>query len=82
MDIVWTAIIGLVIGLIARLLKPGPDSMGLIMTALVGIGGALLATWAGHYFGFYAEGQKAGFIAAVVGAVVLLVGLSMVRSRG
>jgi len=82
MHLLGVIIIGFVVGIIARLLKPGPDGMGFIMTTLVGIGGALLATYAGQTFGFYHAGETAGFIGAVVGAVVLLIGISMVRSRG
>jgi len=82
MDIVWVILIGLVVGLVARLLKPGNDGMGFIMTILVGIGGALLATYAGQAMGMYQAGEKAGFIGAVVGAIVLLIGISSVRSRG
>ena len=82
MNIVWVILIGLVVGLIARALKPGNDGMGFIMTILVGIGGALLATYAGQAMGMYRAGENAGFIGAVVGAVVLLIGISAVRSRG
>jgi len=82
MDILWTIVIGFVIGAVARLLKPGPDSMGIIMTTLVGIGGALLASWALPKFGFYEPTRTANFISSVLGAIVLLVGLSAVRSRG
>jgi uncharacterized membrane protein YeaQ/YmgE (transglycosylase-associated protein family) len=79
MHIVWTAIIGLVIGLLARALKPGDDRMGLIMTALVGIGGALLAKYVGVRLGWYTHHQAAGFLASVGGAMVLLIALAIVR---
>jgi uncharacterized membrane protein YeaQ/YmgE (transglycosylase-associated protein family) len=71
----WLAIIliGFVVGLVARALKPGRDSMGLILTTLVGIGGALLAGWAGQEMGWYRPGQPAGFIGALIGAIVILV---------
>ena len=72
MSIVWTILIGFVAGLIARALKPGDDSMGIIMTTIVGIVGALAATYLGQAMGWYAAGQGAGFIASVVGAIVLL----------
>ena len=82
MDIVWTIVIGFVVGAVARLLKPGPDAMGFIFTTLIGIGGALLASWALPKLGFYQPSGSANFIASVLGAIVLLVGLSLVRSRG
>ena len=75
----WIILIGFVVGLIAKFLTPGRDVGGFIITTLVGIGGSLLATWAGQTMGWYAPGQPAGFIAAVVGAVVLLLILRMIR---
>ncbi|MBD7976753.1 MULTISPECIES: GlsB/YeaQ/YmgE family stress response membrane protein [Pseudomonas] len=73
MGIIGTIIIGLIVGLIARFLKPGSDSMGWIMTILLGIGGALLATYGGQAVGIYEAGEAAGFIGAVIGAIILLV---------
>ncbi len=73
MSIIGTILIGLIVGLIARFLKPGDDSMGWIMTILIGIGGAITATYGGQALGFYQPGQAAGFLGAVIGAVVLLV---------
>lgn len=73
MSIVWTILIGFVAGLIARAIKPGDDSMGIIMTTVVGVLGALAATYLGQAMGWYTAGQGAGFIASVVGAIVLLV---------
>ena len=75
----WIILIGFVVGLIAKFLTPGRDVGGFIITTLVGIGGSLLATWAGQTMGWYAPGQPAGFIAAVVGAVVLLLLLRVIR---
>lgn len=72
MDIISTVVIGLVVGLIARFVKPGDDSMGWIKTILFGIGGSLLATYGGQALGLYRAGQGAGFIGSVVGAVILL----------
>ena len=72
MGIISTIVIGLIVGLVARLLKPGDDSMGWIKTILVGIGGSLIATYGGQALGLYQAGQGAGFIGSVVGAVVLL----------
>jgi len=72
MGILWTIVIGFIVGLLARFLHPGNDPMGFILTTLLGIGGALLASWLGQALGWYAPGQPAGLIGAVVGAVVLL----------
>ncbi|MBU3059627.1 MULTISPECIES: GlsB/YeaQ/YmgE family stress response membrane protein [Pseudomonas] len=81
MGIIGTIIIGLLVGLVARFLKPGNDSMGWIMTILLGIGGALLATYGGQALGIYAAGEAAGFIGAVVGAIILLVIYGLVSRR-
>ena len=81
MGIIGTIIIGLIVGLIARFLKPGNDSMGWIMTILLGIGGSLLATYGGQALGLYEAGEGAGFIGAVVGAIILLVIYGMITSR-
>lgn len=81
MGIISTIVIGLIVGLVARFLKPGDDSMGWIKTILVGIGGALLATYGGQALGLYQAGQGAGFIGSVVGAVVLLLILNMVSGK-
>lgn len=72
MGIISAIVIGLIVGLVARLMKPGDDSMGWIKTILVGIGGSLIATYGGQALGLYQAGQGAGFIGSVVGAVVLL----------
>jgi uncharacterized membrane protein YeaQ/YmgE (transglycosylase-associated protein family) len=73
MGIIGTIFIGLIVGLIARFLKPGDDSMGWIMTILLGVGGAIATTYGGQALGIYQVGQGAGFVGAVIGAVVLLV---------
>ena len=73
MSIIGTLFIGLIVGLVARFIKPGNDGMGWIMTILIGIGGSLLATYGGQAIGLYQAGQGAGFIGSVVGAVILLV---------
>ena len=77
----YTIVIGLIIGLVARLLKPGADGLGWIMTILVGIGGSLLATAAGQMLGIYQAGAVAGFIASVIGAIVLLFIVQMIRRK-
>ncbi len=68
-----TIIIGLLVGLVARFIKPGDDNMGWIKTILFGIGGSLAATYGGQALGLYQAGQGAGFVGSVVGAVVLLI---------
>jgi len=75
----YIIIIGFIVGLLARFLKPGNDSMGFIMTILLGIAGALLASWGGQQMGWYAPGQAAGFIGALLGAIVILVLFSLFR---
>lgn len=78
----WVFVIGLVVGLVAKLLMPGKDPGGFIITAIIGIAGSLLATWIGqNVFGWYREGQSAGFIASVIGAVVLLFLYHLVRRK-
>jgi uncharacterized membrane protein YeaQ/YmgE (transglycosylase-associated protein family) len=72
MDILMTIIIGLVVGVIAKLLMPGKDPGGFIVTTLLGIAGAFVARFLGQALGFYAEGESAGIIASILGAVLLL----------
>ena len=81
MGIIGTIFIGLIVGLLARFLKPGDDSMGWIMTILLGIGGSLAATYGGQALGIYTAGEGAGFIGAVVGAVVLLIIYGIVSKK-
>lgn len=72
MELLWTIIIGFVVGLIARFLMPGRDPMGFIFTTLLGIVGAVLAQYLGRALGWYGEQDPAGFIASVVGAMIVL----------
>jgi uncharacterized membrane protein YeaQ/YmgE (transglycosylase-associated protein family) len=72
MGFLWTIIIGFVAGLIAKFLTPGRDPGGFILTTLLGIVGALVATWLGQAIGWYRAGEGAGLIGAVVGAVIVL----------
>ncbi|MGI8604429.1 MAG: GlsB/YeaQ/YmgE family stress response membrane protein [Verrucomicrobiales bacterium] len=73
MHYIWMLIIGLIVGAIAKFLMPGKDPGGFIVTILIGIVGALLAGFLGRALGWYDEGEPAGFIASVVGAILLLV---------
>ena len=81
MGILWTAIVGFLVGLVARAVLPGNQAMGLIMTTLLGIGGALLAGFAGQALGWYKVGEPVGFIGSVVGALILLVIWGRVTKR-
>jgi uncharacterized membrane protein YeaQ/YmgE (transglycosylase-associated protein family) len=80
MSVIGTILIGLIVGLVARLLHPGRDRLGLIMTTLLGIAGAMLATYGGQFLGIYHAGETAGFIGAVVGAVILLFVFAKLKS--
>jgi uncharacterized membrane protein YeaQ/YmgE (transglycosylase-associated protein family) len=71
-SIIWILLIGLVIGAIAKLLMPGRDPGGCIITMLIGIAGAFVASFLGQKLGWYAPGEPSGFIASVVGAMLLL----------
>ena len=71
--IIMTVVIGLIVGIVAKFFHPGKDPGGFIITAIIGIVGSFLATYAGQAMGWYAPGQTAGFIASVVGAIVLLI---------
>lgn len=79
--LLWMAIVGLVVGAIARFILPGEQKMGWILTGLLGIGGSLVAGYVGQALGMYAVGQPAGWIASVVGALVLLFVVQKLRSR-
>jgi uncharacterized membrane protein YeaQ/YmgE (transglycosylase-associated protein family) len=71
-SLLWTAIIGLVIGAVAKLLMPGKDPGGWIITMILGLAGSFLAGYLGRMIGWYQEGQAAGFIMSVLGAILLL----------
>lgn len=72
MHLLWTLIIGLVVGAIAKLLMPGRDPGGVIVTMLLGVAGSFVATFIGRILGLYGEGGGAGFIMSVLGAMLLL----------
>jgi uncharacterized membrane protein YeaQ/YmgE (transglycosylase-associated protein family) len=82
MSIIWTIIIGFVAGVIAKFLTPGTNEpSGFILTTILGIVGAVVASYLGQALGFYASGEGAGLIGAVVGAVVVLVVWGMVAKK-
>ena len=77
----WVVLIGLVVGALAKLIMPGKDPGGFIVTILLGIAGSIVATWLGRAIGWYQAGQSAGLIMSVVGAVLLLAIYHAVRKR-
>jgi len=81
MGLIAAIIIGLIVGVIAKLLMPGKDPGGFIVTTLLGIGGSLLATYLGKALGFYQPGEPAGFIGAVIGAILLLLLYRLIFKR-
>jgi uncharacterized membrane protein YeaQ/YmgE (transglycosylase-associated protein family) len=81
MDILLWIVFGLVVGVVAKLLMPGRDPGGIIVTIVLGIVGAMLGGWIGRVMGLYREGDAVGFLMAVVGAVVLLALYRLVASR-
>ena len=81
MSWLWMILIGFVVGLIARALKPGNDKMGIIFTTLFGIAGSLAAGFVGMKLGWYQQGEPAGFLASVVGAMVLLGLFALLRKN-
>lgn len=81
MGIVWTILVGLAIGVVAKFLHPGKDNMGFIATILLGVAGSFLAGVIGQAMGWYQAGQGAGFIASVVVAIVLLVIYGRLRDK-
>jgi uncharacterized membrane protein YeaQ/YmgE (transglycosylase-associated protein family) len=81
MGFLWTIIIGFVAGLVAKFLTPGREPSGFILTTLLGIAGAVVATWLGQAVGWYTVGEGAGLIGAVVGAVIVLLVYNWFASR-
>lgn len=81
MTFLGVVIVGFVVGLLARALKPGDDKLGWFMTTLLGIAGSFIATYIGIAMNWYQQGQTAGWIASVVGAIVLLVLYDLVRRK-
>jgi uncharacterized membrane protein YeaQ/YmgE (transglycosylase-associated protein family) len=79
MGIVWTIVLGFVIGVLAKFLHPGKENMGFIATIVLGVGGSFLAGVIGQFFGWYQAGEGAGFIASVVVAILLLVVYGKIR---
>jgi uncharacterized membrane protein YeaQ/YmgE (transglycosylase-associated protein family) len=81
MHIVWTILIGFVVGLLAKMLTPGRDPSGFFLTAAIGIAGSLLATYGGQALGLYSPGEPAGFFGALIGAIIVLVVYHLVARK-
>lgn len=81
MGIIWTIVLGLVIGVLAKLIVPGKQNMGIIMTIILGVAGSFLAGVIGQYLGWYKAGEGAGFIASVVVAIILVVVYGKIKGR-
>ena len=81
MELLWTLVVGLIVGALAKFIMPGKDPGGIFITIILGIAGALLAKFLGQALGLYAEGETAGLIGAVIGAILLLWIYRMVRTR-
>jgi uncharacterized membrane protein YeaQ/YmgE (transglycosylase-associated protein family) len=81
MHILWTLIVGLVVGALAKLVMPGRDPGGIIITILLGVAGAFLGGWIGHALGWYSAGEGPGIIMSVIGAVILLAIYRLVIGR-
>jgi uncharacterized membrane protein YeaQ/YmgE (transglycosylase-associated protein family) len=81
MGILWTIVLGFVIGFVAKLVHPGKENMGLITTILIGIAGSFLAGIIGQFIGWYQAGEGAGFIASVIVAILLLAIYGRIKSK-
>lgn len=80
-SLLWTVLIGFVVGVVAKLLHPGKENLGILPTTLLGIAGSVTATFLGRLVGFYRQGEAAGFIMATLGAVLLLAIVQRLRRR-
>lgn len=81
MSFLWSLIIGAIIGAVAKFVMPGKDPGGWIVTTLLGIAGSVVAGWLGSALGLYAEGEPVGFVASVIGAVILLFGYRLLTGK-
>jgi len=81
MHIIWTILLGLAAGIIAKFIYPGKENMGLIVTALLGIAGSFVASYGGQWLKIYQPGQAAGFIGSIVGALVILFVYGLIKRK-
>jgi len=81
MGLIWTLVIGLIVGALAKFFMPGDDPGGMIVTMLLGVAGAFVATFIGRALGFY-DGSSAGILMSIIGAMILLFGYRAIRGRG
>ena len=81
LSLIWEAIIGLIVGALAKLIMPGKDPGGIFITMLIGIAGSLLAGYLGQALGWYKPGQSAGFIMSLIGALILLGLYRVIKGR-
>lgn len=81
LSLLWEAIIGLIVGALAKLFMPGKDPGGIWITMALGIAGSIVATYLGQLIGWYQAGQSAGFIMSIAGAILLLIIYRVVRGR-
>lgn len=80
-SLLGTLFVGLIVGWLARAMKPGDDKLGLVMTSLLGVAGSFVASYAGVALGWYAQGQAAGWIASVIGAIALLYVVDFIKQK-
>ena len=80
-SLIWAAIIGLIVGALAKFIMPGKDPGGIWITMAIGIVGSIVATWIGRAIGWYQEGQSAGFLMSIAGAILLLYVYRLIRGR-
>jgi uncharacterized membrane protein YeaQ/YmgE (transglycosylase-associated protein family) len=81
MNILWILLVGLVVGALAKLIMPGKDPGGIIITIAIGIAGSVIAHFIGTAAGWYAPNQPAGFIASIIGSIILLAVYRLITSR-
>ena len=81
MSIIWTILVGFVVGLLARAVMPGEQKLGLILTTVLGVVGSVVAGYLGQAIGWYQAGQGAGFIGSIVGALILLFGYGLITKK-
>jgi uncharacterized membrane protein YeaQ/YmgE (transglycosylase-associated protein family) len=81
LSLLWEALIGLVVGAVAKFLMPGKDPGGIFITMAIGIAGSIVATYLGQLIGWYQPGQSAGLIMSVIGAVLLLFLYRLIKGK-